>query len=124
MSLSRTERFEAPLPVELTDELMGFWTQMFGDAHDTPREAYLGGEKSHNNNVILVVREQGRLAGTCQVTQPLALPSLGGLSQVATSPEFRGSGIATRLCRMAADEFRSSGGQALFPSQANDFTRL
>ncbi len=119
MSPSRTERFAAPLPVELTDELMEFWTHMFGDVHDTPGEVYLGSEKSHNTNVIFVARESGRLAGTCQVTQPLALPSLGGLSQVATSPELQGSGIATRLCRMAADEFRSSGGEALFLGTGN-----
>jgi GNAT superfamily N-acetyltransferase len=128
--MSTTERFEAPLPVDLTDELLEFWTRIFvGGPHDTPREAYLGNEKSHNGNVVYVARESGRLAGTCQVTQSLAMPRLGGLSQVATAPEFRGSGIATALCQMAAEEFRRGGGTALFlgtgnPAAARVYHRL
>ena len=127
--LSKTERFETPLPIELTDELMRFWAHIFGDVYDTPREAYLGNEGSYNTNAIFVTRERGELAGTCQVTSALALPSLGGLSQVATAPKFRGLGIATNLCRIAAEEFRKGKGEALFlgtgnPNAARIYRRL
>ena len=39
---------------------------------------------------------------------------LGGFGEVATRPDLRGTGIATRLCGRAVEEFRGGGGQALF----------
>ena len=45
---------------------------------------------------------------------PKKHPILGGFGEVATRPELRGGGIATRLCGRAVEEFRAAGGQALF----------
>ena len=45
---------------------------------------------------------------------PKKHPILGGFGEVATRPDLRGGGIATRLCGRAVEEFRAAGGQALF----------
>ena len=48
-----------------------------------------------------------------------SLPALGGLGEVATSPEARRTGIATELSRQARDDFADGGGQALFLGTVN-----
>ena len=111
-------RVEAPIPAALTEELQEFWGDILGhsDEHppDVPLETYLGGETDHNRLTVYLERQAATLAGTCAITVPKKHPILGGFGEVATRPELRGGGIATRLCGRAVEEFRAAGGQALF----------
>ena len=95
-----------------------FWGDILGhsDEHppDVPPEAYLGSETDHNRLTVYLERQAATLAGTCAITVPKKHPILGGFGKVATRPELRGGGIATRLCGRAVEEFRAAGGQALF----------
>ena len=111
-------RVEAPIPPVLAGEFRALWDDIFeySAEHppDVPPEAYLGSETDHNRLSVYVERQAETLAGTCAITVPKTHPILGGFGEVATRPELRGSGIATRLCGRAVEEFRAAGGQALF----------
>ena len=111
-------RVEAPIPTALAGELRALWDDIFeySDEHppDVPPEAYLGSETDHNRLRVYLERWAETLAGTCALTVSKRMPRLGGFGEVATRPELRGSGIATRLCGRAVEEFRAAGGQALF----------
>ena len=111
-------RVEAPIAAALAGELRAFWDDIFeySDEHppDVPPEAYLGSETDHNRLTVYLERQAETLAGTCAITVPKTHPILGGFGEVATRPELRGGGIATRLCGRAVEEFRAAGGQALF----------
>ena len=114
-------RFEAPLPAVLVEELFAFWGAIFGESvePDLPTGVFLGQEKEHNRNTVYLHRRGEQLAGTCGLTVSKRVPILGGLGEVATNPEFRGSGIATELCGQAVDQFRQGGGQVLFLGTGN-----
>lgn len=60
---------------------------------------------------------------------PHANPEFAGIGEVATRPDYRGQGIAGRLCRQALEEFASNGGEAVFlgtenPNAARIYQRL
>ncbi len=60
---------------------------------------------------------------------PRANPEFAGIGEVATRPEYRGRGIAGRLCRQVLEEFASKGGEAVFlgtenPDAARIYQRL
>ena len=112
-------RFDVPLTEGLADELLGFWHGIFGDNPDLTREILVGDEEAHNRNVLYMERSEDKPSGTCLVTTSRRLPGLGGFGEVATAPEARRTGIATRLCGQAVDEFRASGGEALFLGTGN-----
>lgn len=87
---------------------------IFGEHSDLPPEVFLGEEDEHNRTSVYLDRRDEKLAGTCVLMVSKAVPTIGGISAVATSPQFRRSGIATQLCRQAVDDFREGGGQAIF----------
>ncbi len=122
-------RFEIPLSEELTEELFGFWAAIFGPIADITRDLFLGAELEHNHNVLFVERIDGEIAGTCMVSRSQRLPGLATLGEVATDPKQRRSGISTRLCACALEEFRGNGGEAIFlgtgdPDAARIYYRL
>ena len=122
-------RYEAPLNPDLVDELMELWLPIFQEGIDLTREALLGEEAPHSRITVYTRRIDGRLAGACLVASSHGMPSLGGLGEVATSPQARRSGIATALTQQALDDFRAHGGQALFlgtvnPAAARVYHRL
>ena len=122
-------RFEAPLEPGLTQELFDFWIPIFGEPMDLPPEVFLGSEIEQNDNIVYVVRREGRLAGTCGMTMSRQVPGLGGYGEVATDPALRRSGIASALCAQSVDDFRDCGGEALFlgtenPGAARIYHRL
>ena len=122
-------RFEAPLDPALVDELMDFWAPIFVEGIDLTREALLGDESPDARITVYTRRIDVELAGACLVASSDAIPSLGGLGEVGTSPAARRTGIATALTKQALDDFRDRGGQALFlgtvnPAAARIYHRL
>ena len=120
---------DVPLTEQLTQELMEFWTGIFGGPGDVKRGMLLGDELEHNRHTLYMERRADRLAGTCHLTISGRLPMLGGFGEVATDPDFRRSGTATRVCGEAVEDFRSRGGEALFlsggePGPARIYYRL
>ena len=111
-------RVEAPVPAALAGELQEFWGDIFGHSPDHPPdvapEVFLGSELDHNRLNVYLERRAATLAGTCTLTVSKKVPILGGFGEVATHPPLRGTGIATRLCGRAVEEFRAAGGRALF----------
>ena len=112
-------RLEAPLEPPLVDELFEFWEPIFGGPIDLTPDALLGSESSQTIITVYTRRLDAKLAGACLVATSRELPILGGLGEVATSPEARGSGIATELTRQARDDFAARGGLALFLGTTN-----
>ncbi len=120
---------EPPLPADVIEELANFWETIFETSYDDLRLVLAGGEVADNRNLVYLIREGGELAGTSQLTISQSVPALGGLGEVATSPAYRGRGIATRLCARARDDFRAQGGRALYlgtinPAAARVYYRL
>ena len=124
------QRFDTPIREELTGELFGFWEEIFGpEDPDIPIGVFLGEEDEHNRHVVLFERDSGLLTGTCGIMTPRANPEFAGIGEVATRPEYRGQGIANRLCRQALDEFAEQGGEVVFlgtenPAAARIYHRL
>ena len=112
-------RFEAPLEQSLVDELFAFWEPIFGGPIDVTPETLLGSEGTQSRVTIYTRRLGGKLAGACLVASSSSLPALGGLGEVATSPEARRTGIATELTRQARDDFANRGGRAIFLGTVN-----
>ena len=122
-------RIDLPLSEDLARELDEFWVEVFGGPVDISREELLGGELEHNAGHLYIERRNGEPAGTTCLTVPTRLPVLAGLGEVATAPRFRRSGIATRLCAQAVEDFRAGAGEALFlgtgnPEAARVYRRL
>jgi len=65
----------------------------------------------------------GRLAGTAWMAVGPTLPELGVIGGVATSPEFRGLGIATALVGHLCRTFDADGGRFLWLATASDVAR-
>ena len=124
------QRFETPIREDLARELFGFWEEIFGpEDPDIPIDVFLGEEAEHNRHVVLLERDGDALAGTCGIMTPRATPQFAGIGEVATRPEYRGRGIANRLCRQALDEFVEGGGEVVFlgtenPAAARIYRRL
>ena len=112
-------RFEAPLEPNLVDELFEFWEPIFGGPIDVTPETLLGSEGSQTLITVYVRRLGEKLVGACLTATSRAVPILGGLGEVATSQEVRGSGIATELTRQARDDFAERCGQALYLGTTN-----
>ena len=114
----RRARFDAPIPVPLAGELQQFWGDIFGFSAEHPPdvapEVFLGTEVEHNRLTVYLERRGATLAGTCTLTVSKEIPILGGFGEVATQPALRRSGVASRLCGRAVEEFRAAGGRALF----------
>ncbi len=123
-------RYETPIGDELAKQLFGFWEKIFGpEDPDIPIGVFLGEEAEHNRHVVLAERDAGVLAGTCGIMTPRANPEFAGIGEVATRPDYRGQGIAGRLCRQALEDFASNGGEAVFlgtenPAAARIYRRL
>ena len=124
------DRYQTPISERLAGELFAFWEEIFGSEDpDIPIGVFLGDEAAHNQHVVLVERDGDILAGTCGIMTPRANPEFAGIGEVATRSEYRGRGIAGRLCQQAIDEFAENGGEAVFlgtenPAAARIYHRL
>ena len=112
-------RLEAPLDTMLVKELFKFWEPIFGGPIDVTQETLLGSEGAQSRVTVYTRRLGSNLAGACLVASSSTLPALGGLGEVATSPEARRTGIATELTKQARDDFADRGGHALFLGTVN-----
>ena len=113
-------RYETPIDKELVGELFDFWQYIFGtEDPDIPIGVFLGEEADHNRHVVLFERDGDVLTGTCGIMTPRANSRFAGIGEVATRPEYRGRGIANRLCQQALDEFAEHGGEVVFLGTTN-----
>ena len=113
-------RYEVPIAEDLVDELIPFWTSIFGDVlPDMEREVFLGAEEAYSRSTLYLKRDGERVAGTCFIMHSRTMPALAGFGEVATDPIYRGRGIATELCSQAVEEFRAAGGEAFFLGTVN-----
>ncbi len=111
---------EVPIAAELVDELIPFWESIFGEGPpDIGREVFLGAEDEYSRSTLYLEQEGGKVAGTCFTMLSRTAPEVAGFAEVATDPQFRGRGIATRLCSQAVEDFRARGGQAFFLGTGN-----
>ena len=123
-------RYETPIGEDLAKDLFAFWEEVFGpEDPDIPISVFLGEESDHNRHVVHLERDNGILAGTCGIMTPRANPEFAGIGEVATRPDYRGRGIAGRLCQQALDEFTEHGGEVVFlgtenPDAARIYHRL
>lgn len=109
-----------PLAEAFIDELIPFWTAIFGEGlPDIERAVFLGSEVAYSQSTLYVQRAGAQVAGTCFIMHSKTMPALAGFGEVATAPPFRGRGIATDLCRQAVTDFRAAGGEASFLGTVN-----
>jgi len=118
------ERVEAPMSKELVEEFYALWRQCFPPDDEDFRDSYLGTELEHNRDLMYIGRVEGKPVGTVHLGIGKSDPSLGGVGGVATDPEFRRKGIATRLCELARDDFQAWGGEALFLGAGPESARV
>lgn len=115
-----SQRYEIPIEQDLAEDLFAFWKEIFGPGDpDIPMGVFLGDEIDHNRLVTYLERDGDALTGTCGITISRANPRLAGFGEVATQPDYRGRGIASRLCGQAVDEFVGQDGEAVFLGTGN-----
>ena len=115
-----SQRYEIPIDKGLAKELFAFWKEIFGPGDpDVPMGVFLGDEVDHNRLMTYLERDGDTLTGTCGITISRANQRLAGFGEVATRPDYRGRGIASRLCGQAVEEFVGQGGEAVFLGTGN-----
>ena len=115
-----SQRYEIPIEKDLAEELFAFWKEIFGPGDpDIPMGVFLGDEEDHSRLITYLERDGDTLTGTCGITVSRANPRLAGFGEVATRPDYRGRGIASRLCGQAVEEFVAQGGEAVFLGTGN-----
>ncbi len=115
-----SQRYEIPIEQDLAEELFAFWKEIFGPGDpDIPMGVFLGDEADHSRLITYLERDGDTLTGTCGITISRANPRLAGFGEVATRPDYRGRGIASRLCGQAVEEFVAQEGEAVFLGTGN-----
>lgn len=113
-------KYEIPIAESVIDELIPFWTAIFGEAlPDIERAVFLGSEVAYSHSTLYVQRVSKQVASTCFIMHSKTMPALAGFGEVATDPQFRGRGLATDLCLQAVADFRAAGGEAFFLGTVN-----
>ena len=115
-----SQRYEIPIEQDLAEEFFAFWKDIFGSEDpDIPMGVFLGDEVDHSRLITYLERDGDTLTGTCGITISRTNPRLAGFGEVATRPDYRGRGIASRLCGQAVEEFVGQGGEAVFLGTGN-----
>ena len=113
--------FNPPLEAVLTDTLESLWRSAFGEGFvtDVPN-SLLTEREPLPHKVDVYAHEIGeKLVSSAVLIVGGCSPLLGGLGEVSTAPSFRGSGLATDLCREVVNDFFDSCGKALFLGTTN-----
>lgn len=108
-----------PLPQALREELLAFWANVFQIPFTAQAGILAGEELSANRDLYYLCRTDSELVATCHLTISRLDPRSGGLGEVATHPNYRGRGLASRLVERAVQEFDRSGGQHLWLGTVN-----
>ena len=123
-------KYTIPISAALIDELIPFWTAIFGEGlPDIERAVFLGSEVAYSHSTLYLQREHDQVVSTCFMMHSKTMPALAGFGEVATAPESRGRGLATALCEQAVADFQAAGGEAFFlgtvnPTAARVYQRL
>lgn len=112
-------KVKIPVDEDLADRLMAFWARIFGESGDLDRSFLLGDEAEWNEATLYVEEKEGRPISTCMTVRSRSQPGLSGFAEVATDLDYRGRGLASKLCRQAVDDFWATGGEALFLGTGN-----
>ena len=120
-----------PLDHKSVLQMHQLWLSAFGNdfVSDVPDGVLYGEEWDSNVTSIYRHMDDNKTIATAIVIRSLAIPSLGGLGEVSTHPEYRGKGLATGICERLVEDFRNSEGNALFlgtvnPEAARIYERL
>ena len=96
-------------------EALALWAQIFGEAEAALEAPQIdGSEADENADLLLLLRDGAKLAGTLHATIPRAAPGLCGLSGMCVAPEYRGRGLAKRLLDAMLRELDAAGVEATF----------
>ena len=112
--MSMIEKHDVPLDTALAHELVDFWSWIWNDPPDMPVEAFLGSEVEHNDLSVFFERGSLGVASTCMLVTPRAVPVFADLGAVATHPDLRNRGLATRVCGTAVDVAFENGCEGIF----------
>ena len=90
-----------PLDSKSILQMHQLWLTAFGDdfVSDVPDGILYGDESDWNTTNIYRHMDDNQTIATAIVIRSLAIPSLGGLGEVATHPQYRGKGLATGICQ-------------------------
>ena len=123
--------FNPPLDFVLVDKLEILWQSAFGEdfVTDVPRSLLIEREvMPHKVDVYTQLIEENIVSSAVTIAGGCS-PLLGGLGEVSTEPDFRGSGLATDICHKAVNDFFDSSGRALYlgttnPAAARIYSKL
>ena len=123
--------FNPPLDLVLVDKLETLWRSAFGEdfVTDVPKSLLIDREVlPHKVDVYTQVIEESIVSSAVSIAGGCS-PLLGGLGEVSTKPEFRGSGMATDICHKVVNDFFDSSGNALYlgttnPAAARIYSKL
>ncbi len=118
------EKHDVPLDPPLAHELVDFWTGIWNDPPDMPIDAFLGSEVGHNSLAVFFERGCVGVASTCMIVASRAVPAIADLGAVATHPDLRNRGLATRVCGAAVDHAFENGCEALFVGTGGGAARV
>ena len=115
----RIERTEPPLEGNQKEQFVALWEKIFETSYDFLENTLTGAEGKFNRDLIYSISRDGETAATSHVTVARRDPEIGGLGEVATAPCHRRQGMAGAACERALQDFKASGGEALFLGTGN-----
>ena len=118
------ETLDVPLDPALAHELVDFWTYIWNEPPDVPIDVFLGSEVEHVDLTVFFERGSVGVTSTCMIVSPRAIPTIADLGAVATHPDLRNRGLATRVCGTAVDVAFENGREALFVGTGGGAARV
>ena len=118
------ETLNVPLDPALAHELVDFWTYIWNEPPDVPIDVFLGSEVEHVDLTVFFERGSVGVTSTCMLVASKAVPAIADLGAVATHPDLRNRGLATRVCGTAVDLAFENGCEALFVGTGGGAARV
>ena len=115
----RIERTEPPLEENQKEQFVALWEGIFETSYHFLENTLIGAEAKFNSDLFYSISRDGETAATSHVTAARRDAKIGGLGEVATAPRHRRQGLAAAACERALQDFRGSGGEALFLGTGN-----
>lgn len=111
--IRRTAPYAASAVLRLLEDTFGIEEVLV----EAPQLA--GEEAAVNRDIVWEAWEDGHLLGSIHATIPLAIPSICGLSAMATAPAARGKGLGRLLFAKILEEIDSQGVETAFLGTSN-----